>query len=64
MDELKKHEPDYKPDAWRDYTAGELGMWVHLLRKRAAHRACPIKQAKDEADADNYEAMLREVLKA
>ena len=49
----------FTPDAWQEYTSGELAMWVHLLRKRADMRTEPDKAEKDRTDADNYEAMLR-----
>lgn len=61
-DQIKKDEPRFSPDAWKDYTVGELAMWVHLLRKRAVMRAEPEKAEKDLRDADNYEAMLKAVL--
>jgi len=61
-DQIKKDEPRFAPDAWKDYTVGELAMWVHLLRKRAEMRTEPEKSAKDRADADNYEAMLKAIL--
>ena len=62
-EQIKEHSEDYKEDAWEDYTAGELGMFAHLLRKRATHRTNEKKAEKDRYDADNYEAMLRAKLK-
>lgn len=59
---LKEHEHKFAPDAWKDYTTGELAMWVHLLRKRATMRTDADKAAKDWADADNYETMLKAAL--
>jgi hypothetical protein len=61
-DQIKEHDARFTPDAWTQYTVAELVMWVHLLRKRANMRAEPEKAAKDRADADNYEAMLKEAL--
>lgn len=61
-DGIKEHSSKFKPDAWMEYTTGELAMWVHLLRKRAEHRTDAEKAAKDRSDADNYESMLREAL--
>jgi hypothetical protein len=63
-EELKVHEPDYKPQAWEAYTLAELGWWVHLLATRAAHRATPDKRAKDIEDARNYLVMMDAKLKA
>lgn len=60
--QIKEHAPRFRPDAWKDYTIGELAMWAHLLRKRADQRIEPEKATKDRADADNYEAMLRAAL--
>lgn len=59
---IKEHEHKYTPDAWKDYTVAELAMWVHLLRKRADMRTEAEKAAKDRADAENYEEMLRKAL--
>lgn len=61
-DQILEHAPRFAADAWKTYTVGELAMWVHLLRKRAGHRTEPEKVAKDQADADNYEAMLKAAL--
>lgn len=60
---IEKHQEDYKPNAWQNYTLGELAMWVHLLRKRAEHRTNEEKKAKDLYDADNYLWMLKEKMK-
>ncbi len=57
---LQKHEADYKPAAWREYTAEELTWWVRLLCKRAGHRQPGEKRHKDLYDAGNYLSMLRE----
>jgi hypothetical protein len=57
-EELRLHEPDYKPGAWRQYTLAELGQWVHLLATRAGHRADAAKRKKDLDDARNYWRMM------
>ena len=54
---IKKHEPDYHPDAWMQYSIEELEWWVKLLTKRAEMRTDPVKKAKDLEDAANYEKM-------
>lgn len=56
---LQKHEEDYKPQAWEEYTLAELGNFVHLLVKRSKHRSDPEKRKKDLYDADNYLNMMR-----
>lgn len=61
-EQIEEHDARFKPDAWKDYTVAELAMWSHLLRKRAAMRVEPEKAAKDIADAENYEAMLKAAL--
>ena len=48
----------YKDSSWRDYTAEELGNWVHLFLKRAKHRTEPDKIKKDLTDARNYALFL------
>lgn len=53
------HEPKYTDKAWQQYTLAELGQWVHLLHKRAGHRADPAKRAKDLEDAQNYLHMMQ-----
>jgi hypothetical protein len=53
------HSKDYKNSAWMDYTLHELGMWVHLLVKRAGHRNNPLKAKKDLEDAQNYLNMMQ-----
>lgn len=55
---IEKHEADYKPEIWRQYTLAELGNWVHLLAKRADHRTHPEKRKKDLEDARNYLSMM------
>lgn len=57
-DQIKPLSEDFVDGSWRNYTAFELAMWVHLLRKRASHRTDPEKAEKDRRDADNYNAML------
>lgn len=56
---LDPHDPSYHPDAWKDYTPAELGGWVHLLIKRAGHRADAAKKTKDLDDAQNYLNLLQ-----
>ena len=58
MENIKKHQVDYKPKAYEAYTIQELGNFVHLLAKRATHRANAEKKAKDLYDAGNYLAMI------
>lgn len=60
---LEKHEKDYKTEAWKHYTINELGLWVHLLSKRAVHRESLEKATKDLYDAKNYHFMIGENLK-
>lgn len=60
---IEKHQKDYKPEAWKQYTLGELGMWVHLLTKRAGHRSNQEKREKDLYDASNYLWMLQQKIK-
>jgi hypothetical protein len=62
--EIMPHANKYIPDAWRDYTVQELGQWVHLLHKRASHRADAEKKAKDIDDAKNYWRMIGKHLDA
>lgn len=64
MSTVEDHQPDYKPEAWEQYTLAELGWWVHLLAKRAGHRADEAKRAKDLDDASNYLEMMRRKLEA
>jgi len=64
MSNLNKHQKDYKPEAWKEYTFSELGNFVHLLAKRAGHRANPVKEAKDLYDAGNYLNMMELKLSA
>lgn len=61
---IKSHQQDFKPNAWEAYTFNELGMWVHLLATRAAHRANSLKRQKDLYDASNYIDMMRAKLDA
>lgn len=56
------HQPNYKAKAWEAYSLFELGMWVHLLTKRAEHRNVPEKRAKDLHDAQNYLDMMQSKL--
>ena len=62
--ELKTHQNDYKEGAWRDYSLFELGMFVHLLRKRAQHRSNVDKARKALYDAQNYLKMMQAHLDA
>lgn len=57
--EIKEHSAKYHGDAWKAYTAEELGQWVALLVKRSGHRADSHKKAKDLHDAQNYLHMLQ-----
>jgi len=56
---IKPHVGDFKPSAWNAYSLLELGMWVHLLAKRAMHRASVPKRQKDLYDAQNYLTMMQ-----
>lgn len=56
---LGAHQQKYNVGAWKEYTLQELGNWVHLFVKRAAHRADPDKKAKDLLDAQNYLDMMQ-----
>jgi len=56
------HAENYKPQAWEEYSFDELGHWVHLLAKRAEHRACCEKKTKDLTDAQNYLDMMQSKL--
>ncbi len=57
-DMLEENQPNYKKEAWKNYTDEELRWWIKLLRKRAGHRSDPEKRTKDLKDASNYELML------
>jgi hypothetical protein len=57
---IEKHQEDYKPEIWKQYTKEELEWWVKLLKKRATHRTNPEKRDKDLYDASNYEWMLKQ----
>ena len=59
---IEKHEQDYKPEAWEQYTFAELGQWVHLLATRAGHRDNTTKKDKDLYDAQNYLDMMQRKL--
>jgi len=56
-EELKPHEPDYKPQAWEAYTLAELGWWCHLFAKRAGMRS-----ATGDGQAKGFFAYKRDVL--
>jgi len=58
MSNLDKHQDDYRPEAWKEYSFLELGSFVHLLVKRAGHRNNTEKKAKDLYDAANYLNMM------
>ena len=60
---LADHQADYHPKAWEQYTLAELGQWVHLFAKRAAHRANVEKAEKDLYDAQNYLDMMQATIK-
>ena len=55
---IEKHQEDYRPNVWQNYSLQELGEWVHLFMKRAGHRSNPEKAAKDIYDARNYLSMM------
>ena len=63
MERLEKHQPDYKPSIWKQYSLSELGNWVHNFHKRAYHRANQDKAKKDLYDAKNYLWMMEQILK-
>ena len=60
---INPHQADYKDRAWEQYSFEELGMFVHLLTKRATHRSNPEKKKKDLYDARNYLSMMDAKLK-
>jgi hypothetical protein len=64
-DEIISHQKDYKEDIWLEYELNELGNFVHLLAKRAAHREAdkPEKRHKDLYDAKNYLWFMEQKLK-
>ena len=57
-EEIKKHSDKYINGSWRKYTFQELGDFIHLLTKRAAHRTEREKAQKDLDDARNYLVMM------
>lgn len=61
---IEKDAAAYKQDAWKQYTPLELGNWVHLLVKRAGHRADVVKREKDLNDAQAYLDMLSQHINA
>ena len=61
---IKKHQEDYIPHAWENYSFKELGQWVHLYAKRAEHRSNSAKREKDLYDAQNYLDMMQSKLNA
>jgi len=63
-EEIKSHSVDYLDRSWEDYTFEELGQFVHLLAKRAGHRAETKKRQKDLYDAQNYLRMMQAKLDA
>jgi len=60
---IEKHQDDYIPAVFLNYSFAELGNWVHNLTKRATHRATPEKKRKDMYDAKNYLAIMGMKLK-
>lgn len=56
---LAAYQFHYYTSAWQQYTLQELGNWVHLFVKRAAHRSDPAKKRKDLEDAQNYLLMMQ-----
>jgi len=61
---IKSHSGDYHYKSWTNYELSELGMWVHLLVKRAMHRSTKEKALKDLQDAQNYLNMMQEHINA
>ena len=59
---IAKHQADYKPEIWRNYSIEELGNWIHLFNKRATHRVNDEKARKDLHDAKNYLWMIEQNL--
>ena len=59
-DSIKEFSTEYKNKSWEEYEPQELGMWVHLLLKRAGHRTSRDKRDKDILGAQNYLDMLQE----
>lgn len=59
-----EHQAKYHTNSWQAYTLQELGMWVHLFAKRAAHRTQLEKKKKDLTDAQNYLDMMQSHLDA
>jgi hypothetical protein len=58
-DSIAEHQQKYHANAWRQYSAAELGQWVALLVKRAGHWTEAARRAKDLKDAQNYLNMLQ-----
>lgn len=58
---LKERANEFIDNSWKTYTVQELGSWVHLFLKRAAHRSPDqqVKIKKDIADAQNYLTMMQ-----
>ena len=56
---LASHQPDYQPDAWKEYSLDELGDWVARLSQRATHRSDRAKAQKDLQDAFGYLTMMK-----
>lgn len=61
-DSIKAHSADYKNGSFAEYSFEELGHWIHLLMKRATHRANLEKAEKDMYDAQNYLDIMQEKL--
>ena len=60
---LIKHEDDYIPEIWKEYTVEELMWWVINLTRRATHRLDRKKSLKDLEDASNYLWMMSQAVK-
>jgi len=55
---LKKHQKDYRPNAFQEYSPTDLANAVAFLIKRATHRLNTKKAKKDLYDAKNYFGIL------
>jgi len=55
---IVKHQPDYRPGAWTEYTVGELAEIIAYKSKLATHYVNEEKRDKAIQDARNYLDML------
>jgi hypothetical protein len=58
-DSIKSRSQDYATGTWAAYTIFELGMWVHLLLKRAGQGSSDENRDKDLYDTQNYLTMMQ-----